>query len=177
MSSSSLIVPYPSSYWVVYAQLLAGEHPSEIDDRATTMRLSSLLDAGVRTFVDLTETQETESYHEALEALAATRGTEITVQRMSIPDRMIPPVTTLKSILDVIDSSLRSGRPAFVHCFAGVGRTGTVVGCYLRRHGLARKGEVVTQISKLRRLMPGGRELSPHTPEQVNLVENWEDGL
>jgi protein-tyrosine phosphatase len=63
-----------------------------------------------------------------------------------------------------------------VHCFAGIGRTGTVVGCYLRRHALANPGKVVEQIAQLRRLMPWGREISPHTPEQVQMAENWQDG-
>jgi protein-tyrosine phosphatase len=65
----------------------------------------------------------------------------------------------------------------FVHCFAGIGRTGTVVGCYLKWHGLAKRQDVLAKIADLRSLMPIGLESSPHTPEQVRIVENWQEGI
>ena len=84
-------------------------------------------------------------------------------------------LSELISILDEIDGSARDDKSVFVHCFAGIGRTGTVVGCYLRRHRLAIKGEVVAHIAELRSLMPCGSGPSPQTSEQVRMVENWED--
>jgi len=176
MSQSNINVPYSNTYWVVPGLLLAGEHPTELNDDTTKARLSALLDAGIRTFVDLTETKEMKSYHHLLRPMADSRRTEIIFRRIPIPDRGVPSVSTLRCILDEIDRSVRDETPAFVHCFAGIGRTGTVIGCYLRRHGLATQGGVVAQISKLRRLMPVGRETSPHTFEQVCMVENWKDG-
>ena len=176
MMPSKVGVPYPNTYWVVHGRLLAGEHPTEFNDDATIAKLAALLDTGIRTFVDLTETREMKSYHHLLRTMAEDRRTKITFHRIGIPDRGVPSVSTLRWILDEIDRSTRDGNPVLVHCFAGIGRTGTVVGCYLRRHGLARQGEVVAQIAELRRLMPGGRETSPHTPEQVCMVEHWEDG-
>ena len=46
----------------------------------------------------------------------------------------------------------------------------------IRRHGTATEQDVIAQIAELRSLMPGGREASPHTPEQVQLVKNWKAG-
>jgi protein-tyrosine phosphatase len=172
-----ITVPYPNTYWVVPAQFLAGEHPADLDDATTTARLSSLLAAGVRTFVDLTQEHEADSYHQLLQAVAADCDTDSTVLRIPIPDRKVPSVSTLRCILDVIDSSLRVKNPVFVHCFAGIGRTGTVVGCYLRRHGLANRQDVITHIAGLRMRMPIASESSPHTSEQVRFVENWNEGL
>jgi hypothetical protein len=51
-----------------------------------------------------------------------------------------------------------------------------VVGCYLQRHGMATPQNVIAKIAGLRRLMPGGNETSPHTPEQVQMVEEWKAG-
>ena len=38
-------------------------------------------------------------------------------------------------MLDTIDQALAAGHTMYVHCWGGVGRTGTVVGCHLVRHG------------------------------------------
>jgi len=178
MIQPMISVPFPSSYWVVPRLFLAGEHPVEFSAADTLVRLTALLDAGIRTFVNLTQEQEKmESYARGLRTLAAERGIEIEVLRIPIPDRTVPPVATLRSILDLIDDSIAKAHPVFVHCFAGIGRTGTVVGCYLKRHGQAAEAGVITKISELRSQMPGGNEPSPHTPEQVEVVRRWPAGM
>lgn len=177
MIQSQTNVPFPNAYWVLPGQFLAGEHPVEISEDATLARLTALLDAGVRTFVNLTEEREKmPGYSSLLHSLADDRGIDIEVLQMPIPDRRVPPPETLRSILDVIDGSIADGKPVFVHCFAGVGRTGTIVGCHLKRHGRASQQDVIAKISELRIQMPGGREPSPHTPEQIQVVKSWESG-
>ena len=39
-----------------------------------------------------------------------------------------------------VDDALGEGRTVYVHCWGGIGRTGTVVGCWLVRHGLTGRG-------------------------------------
>jgi len=176
MARPKATVPYPNSFWVVPGQFLAGEHPGDLSDDILMARLSGLLEAGIRTFVDLTEEREMESYYNFLRDLAEERAVEVTYLRIPIPDRGVPPVGTLRCILDVIDRSVADDNAAFVHCFAGIGRTGTVVGCYLQRHGLATQSDVMKKIAHLRRFMPIANEVSPHTPHQVQMVENWAEG-
>jgi hypothetical protein len=172
--------PLLNSYWVVPGQLLAGEHPGDMDETAAIKRLGALVDAGVRTFIDLTEEDEINEdaklvpgYHRFLRSLIAERRSEITYVRMPVPDRGIPSVWTMRRILDLIDRSLADENPTYVHCWAGRGRTGTVVGCYLKRHAIATEENVIEQIHELRREMPTGRETSPHTPEQIRMVRHW----
>lgn len=169
-------VPYPNTYWAVPGQLLAGEHPGDVDDPSIEGRLCALLAAGIRTFVDLTEEDETQGYSILLRCFAEERGLEFTYLHIPIPDRSAAPAATMRCVLDVLDRSLADENPAFVHCFAGIGRTGTVVGCYLQRHGLATPENVIARIAELRQGMPIGAENSPHTPGQVHLVENWPKG-
>lgn len=177
MPQPTISVPFANTYWVVPGQFLAGEHPVEISDDATMARLAALLDAGVRTLVDLTEEPEiVPSYSGLLRGIATGRQIEIEIRQMPIPDRGVPSAQTLKSILDVIDCSMTQKNPVFVHCFAGIGRTGTIVGCYLRRHGWANARDVIARISELRSLMPCGGETSPQTPEQVEVVMSWKEG-
>ena len=175
MSQSNVDVPYADTFWVIPSQFLAGEHPTEYEEAGTITRLSALLDAGIRTFIDLTEEQEMKGYHRLLRTVAGSRRIDFTYLRIPIPDRGVPSIWTLSCILDVIDRSVAATNPVFVHCFAGIGRTGTVVGCHLKRHGLATQRDVIAKIAELRQRMPSGSESSPHPPEQVWMVENWKE--
>ena len=176
MPETNTTVPYRNTYWVVPSRLLAGEHPSDFDEATARTRLSALLETGIRTFVDLTEEHELDGYHQMLRGLAEERRLDTTYLRIPIPDRSTPSLWTVKCILNVLDRSVTDEQPAYVHCFAGIGRTGTVIGCYLQRHGLATRGDVIEKIAGLRSLMPFGSEPSPHTPDQVRMVEHWPAG-
>ncbi len=177
MSEPKTNVPFENSYWVVPHQLLAGEHPIDVSDELTLVRLTALLGAGVRTFVDLTEARENiPSYADLLASLATERKIEVDLHRIAIPDRHVPAPETLRLILDSIDRAIANENPVYVHCFAGIGRTGTIVGCYLMRHGRAKAPDVIARISELRCLMPCGSDASPHTPEQIEVVMRWKMG-
>ena len=79
-------------------------------------------------------------------------------------------------ILDSTDQSLAEGLPVYVHRWGGVGRTGTVVGCYLIRHGIATQIEVLDRIAALRRKEFTAYRQSPETLEQRRMVQNWRVG-
>jgi protein tyrosine/serine phosphatase len=72
---------------------------------------------------------------------------------------------------------LAAGRNVYVHCWGGSGRTGTVVGCWLRRHGLAEPEEVLGVLQELRGSgdRDGGHKDTPQTPDQRWMVESWEE--
>ncbi len=131
MPQTKPAVPYADTFWVLPNQFLAGEHPTEHDEASTIATLNGRLDAGIRTFIDLTEEQEVKGYYRLLRTEAGSQRIAITFLRIPIPDQGVPSVWTLNCILDVIDRSVAATNPVFVHCFAGIGRTGTVVGCYL----------------------------------------------
>ena len=171
-----LEVPYPNTFWVVSHKFLAGEHPCHGNEDVDSERLTGLLLAGTRTFIDLTEEDEVPSYHGLLRHLAEGRRLHANYVRIPIPDGDVPAMRTVKFILDVIDRSLEDSSGVFVHCLAGRGRTGVVVGCFLRRHALATPAEVIVKISDLRKGMPTARETCPNAPEQAALVERWHTG-
>ena len=82
----------------------------------------------------------------------------------------------MSDILDAIDEALARGRVVYVHCWGGIGRTGTVVACWLRRHGrtgeqaLAELAGFWTNMQKRHRA-----PRSPETAGQVAWVHAWEE--
>ena len=84
----------------------------------------------------------------------------------------------MHEILDQIDAALDSGGVVYVHCWGGVGRTGTVVGCHLVRHGmtgedaLARVAELFKNMEKSAR-----RQRSPETDDQAAFVRSWREDV
>ena len=122
--------PIEYCYWVEPGQFLAGEYPMVKDDEAASRdKLAALAEAGVNTFIDLTEDGELSPYSQWLDS-------DQTYYRFPIWDVDIPdtPGITTK-ILDTIDTHIAKGEVVYLHCWGGVGRTGTVVGCWLTRHG------------------------------------------
>ena len=129
------------------------------------------------TFVDLTDEREfAPGYSALLRDLGEGRRIEITYVRFPIPDRSVPSVWTMRCILDIVDRSMADENPVFVHCVAGIGRTGTVVGCHLKRHRLATGQDVLAKISELRQFMPYASNPSLQTPEQIRMVQAWKNG-
>ena len=91
-----------------------------------------------------------------------------------IPDMGTPTSGYVMRILDDIDAAIAAGDRVYVHCWGGVGRTGTVIGCWLVRHELA-DGDPIARIAALRTGIAGARP-SPETPGQVDLVRGWRRG-
>jgi hypothetical protein len=161
--------PIPDSYWVVPGQLLAGEYPGAGDEDAALVKLDLIREAGVDMFLDLTEEGE---YGLApyTPFLAGLRYVRLAVRDFACPteDEMI-------HILDTIDTAIAAGQAPYVHCYGGVGRTGTVVGCYLVRHGLSGQ-DALRSIAAWRSGTPEAHRMSPETQAQRDMVLGWTSG-
>ena len=147
----------PGCYWVEPGRLAAGGYP-----RGETVRV--LLDAGITSFVDLTGLGEIAPYGGLIGDAAH--------HRLPIGDFGIPTDAEMTQTLDLIDRLLADGNAVYVHCYAGVGRTGTVVACHLVRHGTPNH-EALARLAELRAAI-GRRDPSPEMPEQRALVERWQ---
>ena len=164
--------PIRYCYWVEPGKLLAGEYPRDLDGGSSKEKIGALKDAGVTTFVDLTE--EDEEYLQPLKPYADLASPAIH-RRFPIEDTEIPPSRALTAAaLDEIDRTIANGGVAHVHCLGGIGRTGTIIGCWLVRHG--RTGEeALEHLAELWKQNPK-HERAPFTPqneEQCDYVLGW----
>jgi hypothetical protein len=169
--------PIPDSYWVDGGRLLAGEYPGAKQETAARHKLRRLLAAGASVFVDLTEEGEGHllPYASLLYEEATALGLAADHRRMPIPDLGVPAPAFMVQILDLLDSLLHDNRLPYVHCWGGIGRTGTVVGCYLVRHGMSGEG-ALAYIARQRRGTPDGYVVSPETDTQRAMVQTWSKG-
>ena len=165
--------PIPDSYWLVDGQLLAGEYPGSWTQHGAEAKLALFLDAGIRTFIDLTcDTEPLEPYDGALARLAGERNVECRYRRLPIEDMGVPSRELMTEILRAIVAELDEGRPVYVHCWGGIGRTGTVAGCWLVDAGMPAE-EALKKVQTLRWGTPDGWNCSPETDEQCEFVRSW----
>jgi protein tyrosine/serine phosphatase len=162
---------------VLPSRLLAGAYPGHQDPTEHQERVHAFVDAGIRLFVNLMEEDETNHAGQAFAPYAEVAGRHSPAARMSryaILDQSVPTRSTMTAILNAIDESLVGDSPVYVHCWGGVGRTGTVIGCWLLRHGLASPANVLDVLGELRQQDQERRHrISPETPDQRQFVQQW----
>ena len=166
--------PTPDCYWVIPDRFLAGEYPSAPAEMQARAKARQFIHAGIDTFIDITEAGEhgLRAYFPYMQAVAANLGREMVYKRFSIPDLDIPEPAYLRSILKTLQDYLDDGRNVYLHCYGGIGRTGTVVGCYLVEQGMDGL-TALRQIADWRQGTPDGSKPSPETDEQKDLILNW----
>ena len=156
--------PHANCYWLVTGRVLAGEYPADDDPRMLAQQMQALLDAGVTHCIDLThESEALPAYAIALSQAAAGRGAAACTQRFSVADFGVPSVSGMRRTLAAINAALASGGTVYVHCRAGIGRTGTVVGCFLREQGF--EGEDALALIQRKWQVMAKRVAVPHSPE------------
>ena len=171
--------PTPRSYWIIPDVMAAGAYPGKLGSGTTKVRpevLQQLLDAGINTFINLTE-DEPGGGDEFLEKYDSFLSDNCIVNRFPIVDVSIPSEELMVQILDALDLYMAEGRVPYIHCWGGIGRTGTVVGCWLIRHGHVTPESVGDLISELRiGDLERGYAMSPEAKSQWDFIRNWKLG-
>ena len=179
MSPPSPRPPIPESYVVPGWRLVAGEYPAYAPWTGggdTDAKLARFLDAGVDAFVDLTDPDDGLAPYEArLGELAAERGVHVSHDRLTIRDMDVCDASHMHRVLDTIEARLAEGRTVYVHCWGGVGRTGTLVACWLVRHGVS-GDEALQRLLELRARSAKAERRSPETDAQHAFVRGWQRG-
>lgn len=133
--------------WIEEGKVAACRYPASPGD------LAELRSRGVALLINLTERMHRP--HEL-----APHG----LRQLHLPvrDFAAPSMHQIRCALAAIDEALAAGDAVAVHCAAGLGRTGTILACYLV-HGGSSPNEAIAFV---RRLRPGSVE----APEQERAV-------
>ena len=183
MTKENTPIPFPRSYWAVPGRLLAGCYPGDPNPAEARQKLESLVNCGIGLIINLMHTDEVNrdgkpfvEYGPVLEEIAQKAGRSVCCERLPIRDNDVPSVAHMRRILDRIDQSDAVGEAAYVHCWGGKGRTGTVVGCYLARHGLAVGDTALRRLTELTKASPYDFGPVPQTTTQCDFVRRWMTG-
>ena len=118
--------PIENSYYTGVERVYAGEYPTGYDGKTGKLKLLALLDFGITDFIDLTEEGELLPYSQWLPQA-------VSYTRFPIKDQSIP--YSYDDVIELIDKitniTKHENRKVYIHCWGGIGRTGTIVGCLL----------------------------------------------
>ena len=135
----------PDTYWVT-ERIAAGGYPGARDPDAAREKIATFEAARIRHFVDLTHLADgLEPYDAHLQMARRLRH--------PIVDMDVPAEREMVATLDAIDAALAARGKVYVHCWGGIGRTGTVIGCWLVRHGSSPE-KAIGRIRRLRQPLP-----------------------
>ncbi len=144
-------MPAPDEFSWIDKPIVAGmARPRTLDEMAW------LRDQGIQLLISLTE-----------EPLRRDLINEAGLFAMHVPveDLYPPSQKQIDLCLSAIAKARANGFGVGIHCGAGIGRTGTMLGCYLVTQGLTGRDA----IARIRQLRPSSIE----TPEQEEAVEEY----
>ena len=124
---------------------------------SSSNELQELRDDGVQAIVSLTVTP-------ILQPLVEEFGFEYL--HLPVIDFSAPTLEQVQDFAAFVERMKQQRKPVVVHCGAGIGRTGTMLACYLVSQGTP----ATEALTKVRRMRPGSVE----TNDQEQLIRDYE---
>ena len=147
----------------------AGEYPGDKYGEKAAEKLKHMHHFGIRHFIDLTEEGELCPYNHLLPS-------DTTYTRFPIADCGVPKsIESVRRLLLRIEELKKMDGYVYLHCWGGVGRTGTIVACYLFQNeeepDLNKTLEVLR--GRFSEMPKSAYRETPETKEQINFIEQF----
>ena len=155
--------------YYVGGTLFAGEYPGGKYVELAESKLKRMHHFGVRHFVDLTEEGELRPYRQLL-------PNDTTYLRFPIRDVDVPKsVEAVHQLIDKMENLMKQDGFTYIHCWGGVGRTGTIVACYEARQMEEPTLEkaLTAMRSRFSNMPKASHRKSPETQEQIDFVRQF----
>ena len=136
--------------WLIDNKLAGSGMPTTINE------INWILNQGVKSIITMTENALPESW------VKDTKYLHVPTEDLSAPD-----IEKIDEAVDFIHERINNNEPVMVHCAAGIGRTGTVLACYLIKY---QKYSAKNAIEKVRKERPG----SIQSERQEIVIELYE---
>ena len=154
-----------SSNGIIYA----GEYPGDKNGEFARHKIEQMYHFGIRHFVDLTVEGELCPYSHLLPS-------DTTYTRFPIRDCGAPKsIESVQRLLLRIEELKKMDGYVYVHCWGGVGRTGTIVACYLSQNW--EESDLIHTLEALRRnfseMPKSAYRETPETKEQIDFIEQF----
>lgn len=149
--------------------IYAGEYPGDKNGEIAKQKIARMYHFGVRHFIDLTEEGELRPYNHLLPC-------ETTYTRFPITDCGAPKsIESVQRLLLRIEELKKMDGYVYVHCWGGVGRTGTIIACYLAQNwdepDLNKTLEVLRR--NFTKMPKSAYRETPETKEQIDFIERF----
>lgn len=160
--------PLHQSYYLG-SKLFAGEYPGDKCRELAEIKLKRMHHFGVRHFIDLTEEGELSPYQQML--LKDTSYLRFPIRDVNAPES----VEAVHQLIDKIEYLMQQDGYTYVHCWGGVGRTGTIMACYEARQ--MEKPTLTGALDAMRRhfcnMPKAAHRKSPETQGQVDFISRF----
>ncbi len=137
-----MITGKPDNFsWLIEGKLAGSAIPTSFEE------IKWLIDGGVKSIVTVRE-----------ESLDDDWIKNINYLHIHSNDMGVPEFEDLVKAVDFIHQRITNNEPVMVHCLAGLGRTGTILACYLIKY---QKLSADDSIQKVRKSRPGSIQSFP----------------
>jgi atypical dual specificity phosphatase len=130
------IVRKPTNFgWLINNKLAGSGMPT------SSSEIDWVLKQGIKSIITMTEDPLPESWVKEIQYL------HVPTEDLSAPD-----IDKIDQTVDFVNKQIQNNEPVMVHCAAGIGRTGTILACYLVKY---HKLSATDAIEKVRKERPG----------------------